>query len=159
METIEDKIRDFVFKVRFWLAEQGQKISDLEDRGGETQSEWNQIMMFVEECEWVLVTIYDPTYMILQEDGLSAAFNFLNDWTDEEIEQYMSYWKTRWGVGESAAISIALESITLIDGGINGGSGINLPPGGQVGDRLINIGNNQLAWETPATVFDMGTTT
>jgi hypothetical protein len=163
--TIEEKIIVFVQRVRLWLSDQGERIVYLEENGKKKQDEWEQIMTFVEECDWVLTTVYDPTYYILKDDGVTPALNFL-DWSDAEIEEFMSYWLTRWGVGESAAISVALETITILrcdqtteGGGAPGFSGgLPVPPGGQAGDRLISIGNNQLGWEKPETVFDMGET-
>ena len=157
--TIEDNIRVFVQEVRYWLADQAELIEKYEDTGDEGSVLYDTIMMYVEESEWVLTSLYDPIFFIIDEDG-NAKFNFLHDWSDEELIEFMSDWKTRWGVGQTPAVSIALESISLLDGGESstGGGDATLPPGGLNGDYLVKSGNG-LAWERPATLYDMGETT
>ena len=157
--AIKDKIRVFIQEVRYWLAKQAEDIEMYEDTGDEGHERYDTIMMFVEESEWVLVSLYDPTFFIIDEDG-NAKFNFLHDWTDERLIEFMSDWKTRWGVGDTPAVSIALETINLLDGGESSTSGgdLGLPPGGLNGDHLVKA-DSGLAWERPATVNDMGENT
>jgi len=152
--TREDKIRTFVQEVRFWLADQAEEIEELEDNGEEGGEAWLLIMLYVEEAGWVLRVMYDNTFFIIDEND-NAKFNFMWDWTDAMIDSFISDWKTRWGVGQSAAVSTVLTSVHILDGGTTGSGNLSLPPGGATGDHLIKT-TSGLGWETPETLHDMG---
>ena len=158
--TREEHIIDFVQRIRSWLADQGDLIVEIEDRGGENSDEWELIMTKVEQAEWALLTVYDNQFLVIDSaDSFLPKYNFQHDWSDAKIIQFMSDWKTKLGVDQSPAVSVALETLTLLEAPIaSGGSGIQLPAGGTDGDILVKSGNG-VALQKPATVFDMGETT
>lgn len=152
VSTREEKIELFIQQVRFWLSEQAQVIADIEDNGAEGSEEWNQIMEYIEEAIWVIHTLYDGKFSIIDDDS-NAVYNFMWNWTDEYIDSFMSDWKARWGVGQTAAVSTVLTKINILGG--TGGSGIAIPAGGTIGDHLI-LTPSGLGWETPETIHDLG---
>jgi len=157
--TREEHIRDFVQRLRSWLADQGDKIVEIEGNGGENNDEWELIMTKVEEAEWALLTVYDNQFLVI-DNAISSQpkYNFQHDWSDAKIIQFMSDWKAKLGVDQSPAVSVALETINILEAPqVLGSAGVQLPPGGANGDRLIKS-NSGLAWEKPATLFDMGET-
>jgi len=153
MATIQEDIISFIGSAKEWLSDQAAELVRLEDKGRERQADWNRIMLYIEEADWIIAQLNDPTFNVIDADG-NAVLYFDDSITEATLRQLMSDYSYRWGMVIGPHVEASLENVTILNQ--SGGSGsISLPPGGSNGDRLIYVGpGDQLGWETPATVFE-----